>query len=251
VKQLRPGMNVPNELKDVLAETRAVRLVEDDIYSVLPDLSHKHHYDKRAAVYDLVVGTRLYNFAMWGSSPLDYIAFARQAVGSNANGRFLDAGCGSLLFTARVYLESNRQIIAFDQSLSMLRHARRRLINLTGIMPEHILLLQADLNDLPFRPASFHTILCLNVLHQFEDAAALVHHFKRLLTEDGHSYLTSLVANNRFVGDRYLNALYAMGEFVRPRTEIELKEILDKSLRQEVTYKTKGNMAFMATTRFP
>src|SRR3982750_676993 len=103
-------MDVPNELTEVLAEKRSVRLVEDGIYSVLSDDSRKNHYDKRATLYDLVVGTGLYNFAMWGRSPLDYFAVTRQAVTSGPAGRFLDAGCGSMLFTAPIYLECNRPI---------------------------------------------------------------------------------------------------------------------------------------------
>ena len=240
-------MDIPDELKVVLAENRAVRLVDDGIYSALPDALTKHHYDKRATVYDLVVGTRLYNFAMWGSSPLDYEAFAWQAVASCPEGRFLDAGCGSMLFTAPIYLDCSRQIIAFDQSLNMLRRARERLIGLSGSTPKHILLLQADLNDLLFNPASFDTILCMNVLHQFENAAALIPNLKTLLTDDGHLYLTSLVSNHRFIGDRYLNALYATGEFIRPRSNLELKEMLERSLGPGVRYRVKGNMAFATT----
>jgi len=193
------------------------------------------------------MGNRLYNSVMWGSSLLDYIAFARQAVTSCPNGRFLDAACGSMLFPASTYLECNRQIIAFDQSLAMLRRARKRLIDLFGKVPERILLAQADLNDLPFRPDSFQTVLCMNVLHHFERAADLIPNIKRLLTDDGHLYLTSLVSNNRFIGDRYLKALYAMGEFVRPRSNFELKKILDGSLGQSVSYQVKGNMAFITT----
>jgi SAM-dependent methyltransferase len=236
-----------NELQEVLAENRQVRLVEDAIYSVLPDASPKFHYDQRATVYDLVVSTRLYNALMWGSSPLDYVAFAHRAVVSDDKGRLLDAGCGSMLFTARNYLESKRPIIAFDQSLAMLRRARRRLMKFAGFVPEHVLLLQADLNDLPFRPASFQTVLCLNVLHQFEDAAALIPQLKGLLRLGGDLYLTSLVANNRFVGDFYLNALHKSGEFVRPRSSLELKEMLDRALCQRLSYMTKGNMAFITT----
>ena len=244
-------MDVLNELKEVLLEDRAIRLVEDGIYSVLPDTASKHHYDRRATVYDLVVSTRLYNRIMWGSSPFDYLAFASQAVTSCLSGRFLDAACGSLLFTAPIYLECKRQIIAFDQSLAMLRRARKRLSRLSGSVPEHILLLQADLSDLPFRPSSFCTVLCMNVLHHFDDAKALILNLKRLLEDRGHLYLTSLVLNNRFVGDRYLNTLYATGEFVRPRSNLELKEILSKSLEQEVSYRVKGNMAFASTSAFP
>jgi len=233
-------MDVLEELKNVLAEQRTVRLIEDDIYSVLPDTSVQHHYDKRAVLYDSVVRTWLYNFVMWGISPSHYVQFARQALDSSRDGMFLDAGCGSLLFTGRIYVDSNRRIVAFDQSLAMLRLARERLRKLSGCVPEHIRLLQADLSDLPFRRKSFRTILCLNVLHQFADATALLSGLNELLSESGNLYLTSLIANNRIIGDWYLEALYRTGEFVRPRSERELRELFVNAF-----YVEKGNMAFV------
>ena len=243
-------MNALNELSGVLADGRTLRLVEDDIYSVLPDHSRAHHYDKRAAAYDLVVSARVYNLVMWGTSPSDYIDFARQALTSSSAGIFLDAGCGSMLFTATEYVKSKRQIIAVDESLAMLRRARQRLIKLCGHVPEHVRLVQTDLNDLPFHPNSFTSVLCLNVLHQISDAAALISSLNLLLTSDGDLYLTSLVLNKCFVGDRYLNALHAAGEFVRPRSKDDLKQILDATLSREVNYRVKGNMAFAVTARF-
>jgi len=240
-------MDASDELKEVVAEEHSVRLIEQDIYSVLPDTSVLHHYDKRAVLYDLLVRTRLYNIVMWGSSPCDYIEFARQALDSSLDEKFLDAGCGSLLFTARIYVDSDRHIIAFDQSLGMLRRARQRLIKLAGCVPEHIRLLQADLNDLPFHHKSFRTVLCLNVLHQFADAAALISNLNELRSNNGDLYLTSLVSNNRTVGDWYLNVLHRTGEFVPPRDERELRELLDITLDQEIRYNVKGNMAFVTT----
>jgi SAM-dependent methyltransferase len=240
-------MDAPDQLKDVLAKNCTVGLIEDDIYSVLPNRSHKHHYDRRATIYDSLVSTRLYNSAMWGTSPLDYIAFVREAINARPEGRFLDAGCGSLLFAAPTYLACGRQTIAFDQSVAMLRRARKRLLKLAGSIPSHIILLQADLSDLPFRPASFGTILCLNVLHQHEDAAALITNLKKLLSEDGYLFLTSLVSNNRFIGDHYLHALYLTKEFVRPRSSVALQELLNESPNQEMSCRVKGNMAFVKT----
>jgi SAM-dependent methyltransferase len=238
-------MNSSHKLMEVVAEERLVRLIEEDIYSVLPDPSVFHHYDNRAALYDLVVGTRLYNHVMWGSSPSDYVDFAHQALNSSVDEKFLDAGCGSLLFTGHIYTESNRQIFACDQSLAMLRRARRRLIRLSGRVPEHIHLLQADLNDLPFRRESFGTVVCLNVLHQFADAPALISNLNELVTTGGNLNLTSLISNNRTVGNWYLNALYRTGEFVQPRNERDLRELLDKASAQKMSYSVKGNMAFI------
>jgi ubiquinone/menaquinone biosynthesis C-methylase UbiE len=240
-------MNALDKLKQVVAEEYVVRLIEEDIHSILPDSPLKHHYDKRATVYDFVVGTRLYNSVMWGSSPLDYTAFARQAFLSSPRGCYLDAACGSLLFTAQVYLECTQQVVAFDQSLAMLRRARARLITLAGHVPEHILLLQGDLSCLPFRPARFHSILCMNVLHHFKDAAGLIPGLRRLLDDDGHLYLTSLVRNNRFVGDYYLKLLHATGELVRPRSGVEVRSLFENSSTQKVSFRTKGNMAFVTT----
>lgn len=244
-------MYAPNELKEVLTIDRPIRLVEDGIYSVLADPSSEHHYDRRATVYDFLVGSRFYGWVAWGSYPCDYVSFASESLTLRSNGRFLDAGCGSLIFTAALYLESSRTIIAFDESLAMLRRARKRLLSLAGAVPEHIVLLQADLADLPFRADSFQTILCMNVLHHIENAAGLIANLKGLLNDEGYLYLTSLVYNTRFIGDRYLNALHAKGEFVQPRTSLELRTILDRALGDKVRYRLKGNMAFASTAVTP
>jgi SAM-dependent methyltransferase len=240
-------MNPAEIFRDVIAEGRDVREAEEGIYSVLPDASHRHLYDRRAAVYDLLVSTRVYNRVMWGTLPSFYAAFARDALASAAAGPMLDAGCGSLLFTSRAYLESARPVVASDQSLRMLQRARARLAAPSGSLPAHVRLLQADLGDLPFRPASFQTVLCLNVLHQFADAPKLIGDLNGLLADGGRLFLTSLVLNRRFPGDPYLRALHAAGEFVRPRTADELKRILDASLTRPFHYHTAGNMAFAAT----
>lgn len=238
-------MDAAEELRTVVAEERSVRLIEEDIYSVLPDVSVQHLYDKRAPLYDLFVSTRLYNRVMWGASPANYSQFARQALNSSHDGIFLDAGCGSMLFSAHDYTASKRRIVAFDQSVAMLRRARQRLVKLSGHVPANIRLLQADLSDLPFRRKSFRTVLCLNVLHQIADAATLVSGFKELLSEEGNLYLTSLISNNRTIGDWYIKALYRTGEFVRPRNERELREVFVRSFGQRISYVEKGNMAFI------
>ena len=64
----------------MLSEGCRIRPVDDDIYSVLPEAPHNHLYDRRAAAYDAVVSTWLYNRIMWGTSPAHYIELAREAV---------------------------------------------------------------------------------------------------------------------------------------------------------------------------
>ena len=233
-------------LRSVLLENRVVKQVEDEIYSVLPDASKRYPYDTKATGYDLIVGTRLYNLGIWGTSPLAYVDFARRAVASS-EGRLLDAGCGSMLFTAPTYLESARPVIAFDQSLGMLRRARQRLLGKSKFVPERIVLVQADLSDLPFRSATFQTILCMNVLHHYQDAAALIKNLAALRSDEGDIYFTSLVSNNRPIGDLYLAVLYRTGQFVRPRSNEALKKALVDALIGDVSYRVKGNMAFASS----
>lgn len=234
-------------LTAVVEEHRTVRLVEEDIYSVLPNVHRTFKYDKKAAVYDLVVGTRLYNRLMWGGSPHNYGAFARRAIDSYHSGWLLDAGCGSLLFTIQAYVETRRPIIACDQSLEMLRRARARLAKSAGSVVGRIILVQADLADLPFRAGSFQTILSMNVLHHYADVANLVRTLKNLLTDNGDIYLTSLVMNSRFVGDRYLSLLHKKGWLVQPRKNGELRKLLQDSLKTNTSFWTEGNMAYATT----
>ena len=235
-------------LREVVAGGRTLRPVGGGIYSALAGDAGGRGYDRRAAVYDAVVGTGVYNRVMWGASPRDYEAFARGAFASAGGGLLLDAPCGSLLFSARAYAESAESVcgvVAVDQSLGMLRRARARLLGAAGAAPENVVLVQADLEDLPFRAASFDAVLCMNVLHLYSgDAPALVSNLGGLLKDGGRLYLTSLVHGGRPVGDNYLRLLHRAGEFVRPRGEDELRGLLEKSLGHKVDCETKGNMAY-------
>jgi ubiquinone/menaquinone biosynthesis C-methylase UbiE len=116
-------------------------------------------------------------------------------------------------------------------------------------MPNHIYLIQADLGDLPFRSLSFDTVICLNILHLFENESKLISELGALRTREGELYLTSLVLNGRFIGDRYLNVLHRAGELVRPRSGSELRSMVEGILDENITYSTRGNMAFFTTSR--
>lgn len=238
------------QLRDVLGEGQTVRQVEDGIYSVFPDATDTvpRHYDRMAAGYDRIIGNRLYQRLTFGNQPSDYAGFARHALNATPAGLFLDAGCGSLLFTAGVYRQSRRPIIALDESLGMLRRARARLAGPDGRLPDHILLLQGDLFNLPFRPASFPTVLAEGVLHLVAEAGALVGALDTLLTDDGLLYLTSLVTNGR-LADYDLRWIYLLGEVVRPQSAEELRGLLTQAVRTPSVYTVKGNMAYATLAR--
>jgi SAM-dependent methyltransferase len=235
------------EMNDVLAEViqdeSRLRLVDEDIYSVLPAGAGTQIYDRRGAAYDWLLSRRAYNRFVWGASPDDYAAFARKSIDSIFNGPHLDAGCGTLLFTAETYLQSDRPIIALDLSLGMLRQARRRIIELAGQVPENVVFLQGDLLDLPFRPSSFASILSMGMIHLFGDGHSVIEKLAATLEEEGELYLTSLVAHNR-IGDRYLRLLHRAGEVGAARTAEEFQSLLSITSVRPLTYTVTGNMAY-------
>jgi 2-polyprenyl-3-methyl-5-hydroxy-6-metoxy-1,4-benzoquinol methylase len=239
-------MSFMDGLYNFIEEGRSFELIEEGIYSVLDNTPHFHQYDKRAALYDFLVGTRIYNRLLWGESPDNYVAFAHTADNSQPQGPVLDAGCGSLLFTAKAHLGCGRVVIACDQSLGMLRRARARLMKLSHSDSGNIILVQADLSDLPFRRNIFHTVLCMNVLHHYSDAAILIQTLETLLSVRGHLYLTSLVLSNRLIGDNYLSLLYKKGWIVRPRSAAELNRLIGSTLQQSANIRTEGNMAYIS-----
>jgi len=192
-----------------------------------------------------MIGNRLYNPLFWGTSPEAYRRFARLAVASAESGWLLDGGCGTLLLTGEAYCAApNRPVVAVDQSLGMLRHARDRLRAIAGEPPGHILLLQADLLDLPFAADRFTSILSMGMLHLFGTLDPVLESFRRVLSADGTAFLSSLVDNGRF-GDRYLRFLNRAGEVAEPRKPSELEGQVKRWFAEVDSSHIEGNMAFI------
>jgi SAM-dependent methyltransferase len=229
-------------IEDV-TDGRPLRRLDERLFSVLPEDAGAR-YDGRAAAYDRMIGSRLYNRVAWGTSPAHYRAFARRAVESAPGGWFLDAGCGTLLLTADAYRAApGRPLVVLDQSLDMLRRAQARLADARGKTPPHVAFLQGDLLDLPFRPGAFRTVMSMGMLHLFADAAPLAARLESLLLPDGALHLTSLVEHGR-IGDPYLRFLHRRGEVAAPRTAAALESLLRGALRRPLDYSTTGNMAY-------
>jgi SAM-dependent methyltransferase len=237
-------------ISDLLLDSRELRPAGDGVWSVLPGNAPGRRYDRRAAAYDLVVGSGLYNRLFWGSSPRTYSAFAERAVRSGS-GPFLDAGCGSLVFTASVYARASRPLVLVDESIGMLQAARARLARAAGHLPEGVVLLQSDLRDLPFRAGSFSTALCMGMLHLFDDIRGILPALANATQPAGQLFLTSLVAET-VIGKRYLSLLHHLGEVAAPRTQDQLLNEL-KALGAGLIHPTgiaaEGSMAFIVGCR--
>ena len=128
-----------------LLKQNNLEFLPSGIYSAIEKENRISDYDEKVKGYDALIGNGIYNKIIWGNSVKNYHSFCQDALDTASDGVVLDAGCGSLVFTAEVYAKStNKQIILLDRSLGMLERAKERLIELCGEVPKHIVLMQGD-----------------------------------------------------------------------------------------------------------
>ncbi len=225
----------------LLAAGRVLRPAADGVLSALPAGDEGAPYDRKAAIYDRVVGAQPYNRVAWGASPAAYRAFASEAVAS-ASGPMLDAGCGSAVFTAGAYRRAARPLVLVDRSIGMLARARGRL----GEAPATFV--QADLNDLPFAPGRFPTVGCFGTLHVLEDPWPALAALWSQVAPGGRLFASMLVSD-RPLGATYLRALHRAGEVGPPRSLAELAVAAREVVGDSVAVARTGSMAWLRATR--
>ncbi len=182
-------------------------------------------YDRKAALYDRLVRTRLYNRLLWAADPGDYEAFARRAL-ADGDGPLLDVAAGTAAATAPLYAAAAREVVLVDRSRVMLERASERIAALApSEAPRRLRLVQADALALALPPHGFGTVLCMSLFHIVENPGALLDSLLAQVRPGGRVYLTSLVAE-RAVGRRYLSLLHRAGEVAPPRTAAELSSAL-------------------------
>ncbi len=209
--------------------------------STIPEEEGATSYDRQAALYDRVIGNATYNRIVWGVSTARYTDFARRAVADLA-GPLLDAGCGTLVFTAEAYRHAPRRLVLTDRSVGMLQRAAKRVDS-----PD--LLLQADLFDLPFKPRSFATVASFGVLHCLEDLDGALTALDAQLAPGGRLFVSSLVAETP-VGSRMLALLRRVGEVARPRSEEDFTSAIRRRF-DDVTSERTGSMVFATARKAP
>lgn len=233
-----------NSLPAMLSPHVSIRPVEPQIYSVLGETASSNFFDQNANFYDRVICHPLYNRLVWGYSVQDYDILTEKTLASAIEGWILDAGCGSLAFTAAAYLRHpQRPVILLDHSLKLLQLAKSRLIGLNGQVPRNMFFLQADALDLPFKPKIFQAIISLNLLHVLEDIRKVLAGLKNTLKDHGTMTFTTLIENNR-LADKYLRMMGRAGMAI-PRTAPQLEAIFHQLLAVPVKFDIRGNMTFI------
>lgn len=222
-----------------------LRQVEPGLFSVYAPDDRTNAYDGAGALalYDLVACNRFYNRLVWGYWPSVFDAVCRRALVDGGPGWVLDAGCGSLAFTARAHAACRqRPVVCLDQSLRLLRLARKRLLRHAGGLPDNVVFLHADALAMPFADRAFATVTAFNLLHVVADAPGLVRELSRVARPGANLVCTTLVRAER-LADRYLEAWGRAGELV-PRSLDDVRAVFtEASLTMTAT--VHGNMAFL------
>ncbi len=231
-------------LDTLLLPGRTPQLIEPALVSFIAAEEQEHHYDSKVKFYDALIGNPVYNRLIWGNWPSNYRDFCLTALNSAEQGPVLDVGCGSLVFTHKVYARyGDRPVLLLDRSLGMLLRAKERILEALGELPENLLFVHADALDLPFRDGSFNTLLSFGLLHIFDQPSRLLTEMLRVKTPEGNLFATSLVANNG-LGQRYLGALKKAGEVGCVNSVGQLHQQLAE-VSPHVRVGSIGNMAYV------
>ncbi len=230
-------------LESLLAPGRALRPVGPGVVSALPSQDEGAPYDRRAATYDRLVGSRAYNRLVWGASIADYEAFAAEALAAG-EGALLDAGCGTLVFTADAYRRTLRPLVLVDLSLGMLRRAAERLAG------AHAAFVQSDVLDLPFARNRFATVTCHALLHVLDDPWAALTALRDQLAPGGRLFASMLVSD-RAPGRAFLAALHRAGEVGPLRSSDELAGAAEEVFGDSAEVDRSGSMAWLRAAAEP
>lgn len=231
-------MNLRERLEILLQPGYELKEIEPGIWTVDSNLPPQS-YDRRAALYDRLIGSKFYNRFMWGTTPQAYRQFAESLHASNLR-VVLDAGCGSMAATADIHARSAAFVVGVDLSLAMLRKAKERL---KAAGARNVALIQADLRRLPFRTGSFEGGLFMGMMHLFPDAEPVLNSIERVMQPNARIHMTSLAKVGRRVGDRYYEALHKMGEVASGRNPVQIEHALE-GVYSGVTIRQEGNMVF-------
>jgi ubiquinone/menaquinone biosynthesis C-methylase UbiE len=227
----------------LLRPDQPLRAAPSGIWSTLPAADEAASYDRIAAGYDALIGNPLYNRIVWGCPTSRYADAARREIAQAGPGPILDAGCGSLVFTAGPYADAPLdRMVLLDRSMVMLQRGQRRLPGGAFV--------QGDGLALPFAGGVFDTVMAWGMLHIFGSQAPFLAELERVAAPGARIALSALVLSNRGLGDRVLGMLHKNGEVAVPETGAAaaraFAERFDADPPQQI-----GSMLFLTGRRRP
>ena len=228
---------------------RTPQEIDRDIFELSPVVGSAH-YDRIAPLYDVVLGTDIYNRATWRTTPAAYRAFATQIFASRSSGTHVEIGCGSLLFTSHLYeRDHGRPSVLIDQSIEMLRRARSRLEKINKSFPRHVVLARADVRSLELPRPVATTVLAAFVLHVLDDPVPLLRALSRVAQPTGSTIGVSSIFKSGGRSGVALAVLHAAGELGPPRTLSSLETLMRAQVPGTLSVDTTGSVALMSVVR--
>jgi SAM-dependent methyltransferase len=223
--------------------------IERDIFDLSP-LAGSAHYDRIAPLYDLVLGTNLYNLAMWKTTPAAYRAVATRVFESRVSGTHVEIGCGSLLFTSHVYeRDHGRPSILIDPSIEMLRRARARLGSACGSFPRLVVLARGDARTVDFVRPIATTALSAFVMHVLDDPVPLLRALSRVAQPTDSTIAVSSIFKSGGRSNVALALLHAAGELGPPRTLSTIDQMMRSEIPGNLEVEISGSIALMTVER--
>lgn len=219
-----------------------VREIEPNIFSSI-EHSIRPTYDRKARLYEFLVGNFFYNKIMWGTRPKDYIHYAKEVL-STCQGSVVDIGCGGLVQTSSLYAERPAYTVLADLSLEMLRIGKHRVLQHRGKLPDHVMFLQADAFKLPFLDCSVDNVVSFGMLHLVDDKNAFIREFLRVLKKGGSFHITCLTNDRRF-SRPYIRLLQRKHEFAAAMSSTAVVDLfIAHGCR--IQHYTIGSMVFIS-----
>ena len=219
-----------------------IRKVEQSIYSCL-NKPRSESYDKKARFFEFLAGNFLYNKLMWGTSPGDYVHYAREVLAS-CEGTVADIGCGGLMQTSKLYAARPQFTVLTDISLQMLRIGKHRIIQQNGTLPHHLSFLQADAFKLPFYDAVVDNVVSFGMLHLLDDKRAFIQELLRILKRGG-SFHISAMTNDRPLSRKYIRMLQRKQAFATAMSSEEIIQLFHQH-SSRIQHYTIGSMVFIS-----
>ena len=223
--------------------------IDRDIYEISPVVG-RAHYDRIAPLYDAVLSTKLYNRAMWKTTPDAYRAFATRVFESRTSGTHVEIGCGSLLFTSHLYeRDRGRPAILIDPSIEMLRRARTRLESASGGFPRHVVLARGDARTLDSPRGTATTALSAFVMHVLDDPIPLLRSLSRVAQPANSTIGISSIFRSGGRSNAALALLHAAGEMGPPRSLATIEEMVRSEIAGDLEIEVTGSVALLTITR--
>ena len=196
--------------------------VVDGIIDFCPQTSDEISavYDKIARRYDAIlarpnVPRRICNALVWGvGDDRSYLETVLSYLPSDFDGILLDVPVGTGVFTSPIYTKYPKAtIIGIDLSMSMLRKARE-CFKRDGL--RNVVLLKADVTNLPLRNDVVDLVLSMNGWHAFTDKQRAIAERGRVLRTQGTLVACGYVKGVRKITDWFIKHFGARKGFFNP-----------------------------------